>query len=131
MRFVIVGTSGVGKSTFANALANATGYPFIELDGLYWGKNWRAVPHEKFENSVLASTAGDSWVVDGNYSAVRDVLWARATHTFGSTSDDQQSSLGCSGAPSHVACCVQRFPTAIESLCAWRSSHGNPSCFGP
>jgi adenylate kinase family enzyme len=44
MRFVVVGTSGAGKSTFASALAKATGYPYIELDQFYWGENWAGVP---------------------------------------------------------------------------------------
>lgn len=80
MRFVAVGTSGSGKTAFANSLSKAMGCPHIELDRLYWGPNWVAVPPENFETAVRASTAGDSWVADGNYSAVRDVLWSRATH---------------------------------------------------
>lgn len=80
MRFVVIGTSGSGKSTLASALARAVDCPCIELDQLYWGPDWSAVPHEDFESKVRASAAGDRWVVDGNYSAVRDVLWARATH---------------------------------------------------
>lgn len=80
MRYVIVGTSGAGKSTFAAALAQATGCPHIELDALYWGPEWAAVPHEQFEAGVRAATAGERWVADGNYTAVREVLWGRATH---------------------------------------------------
>ena len=80
MRYVIVGTSGAGKSTFAAALAQATGCPHIELDALYWGPEWTAVPHEQFESRVRSATEGKCWVADGNYTAVREVLWARATH---------------------------------------------------
>ncbi|KAF0811382.1 hypothetical protein IGB42_04148 [Andreprevotia sp. IGB-42] len=80
MRFVVVGTSGSGKSIFAAALARAADCPCIELDQLYWGPGWTAVPQEHFERSVLVATSGGRWVADGNYSAVRDVLWARATH---------------------------------------------------
>ncbi|ALX17338.1 toxin [Burkholderia cepacia JBK9] len=80
MRVVVVGTSGSGKSIFSSALAAAADCPYIELDRLYWGRNWAAVPPEQFERAVLAATAGDHWVADGNYSAVRDVLWSRATH---------------------------------------------------
>jgi len=80
MRCVVVGTSGSGKSTFAQALAHAAGCPCIELDQLYWGPGWTAVPHEQFEDAVRAASSGDRWVADGNYSAVRDVLWSRATH---------------------------------------------------
>lgn len=37
------------------------------------------MPHAQFERAVLAATEGARWVADGNYSAVRDVLWPRAT----------------------------------------------------
>lgn len=80
MRYVIVGTSGAGKSTFAAALAQATDSPHIELDALYWGPEWQAVPHEQFEARVRSATESEGWVSDGNYTAVRDLLWGRATH---------------------------------------------------
>ena len=80
MRFLIIGTSGAGKSTFAQALAKAMACPYIELDKLYWGPDWKPVPHSSFENAVQESTFGECWVADGNYSAVRDLLWSRATH---------------------------------------------------
>lgn len=80
MRFVVVGTSGAGKSTFAGALAAAACCPHVELDRLYWAPGWQAVPVETFERSVRAATAEDRWVVDGNYSVVRELLWSRATH---------------------------------------------------
>lgn len=80
MRFVVVGTSGSGKTVFANLLSKAVGCPHIELDRLYWGPDWVAVPSEEFERAVSTATTGDSWVADGNYSVVREVLWSRATH---------------------------------------------------
>lgn len=80
MRFLVIGTSGAGKSTFAEALGKAAQCPHVELDRFYWGPGWEAVPHEQFERAALGATTGDRWVVDGNYSAVRDVLWPRATH---------------------------------------------------
>lgn len=80
MRFLVVGTSGAGKSTFAEALSKATACPWVELDALYWGPGWKAVPHAQFEHGVRAATQGERWVADGNYTAVREVLWPRATH---------------------------------------------------
>lgn len=80
MRCLVVGTSGAGKSTFARALAQAAGCPHIELDDLYWGADWMAVPHAEFEQAVRAATTGAHWVADGNYSAARDALWPQATH---------------------------------------------------
>jgi adenylate kinase family enzyme len=80
MRYLVVGTSGAGKSTFAQELAAATRCPHIELDSLYWGPDWQAVSPEQFRRSVTEATQRACWVADGNYSAVRDVLWSRATH---------------------------------------------------
>lgn len=80
MRYLVIGTSGAGKSTFAQALATATDATYIELDAHYWGPDWQAVPAEQFKRCVVAATQGQRWVADGNYSAVRDELWPRATH---------------------------------------------------
>ncbi|WP_225784278.1 toxin [Xenophilus sp. Marseille-Q4582] len=80
MRFVVVGTSGAGKTHFARALAQAIGGAHIELDALHWGPNWQPVPPAQFAAAVHAAAAGERWVADGNYSAVREALWPRATH---------------------------------------------------
>lgn len=79
MRFIIVGTSGSGKSTLAEALASELAIPRIELDALHWLPNWVERDDEGFRQLVAEATAGDRWVVDGNYSVVRDILWPRAT----------------------------------------------------
>ena len=82
MRYLVIGTSGAGKSSFAQKLAAAAQCTYIELDALYWGPNWQAVPPEQFEQSVLEASDKECWVADGNYSAVRDLLWPRATHVI-------------------------------------------------
>lgn len=80
MRYVVIGTSGAGKTTFARALAARLAVPYVELDALHWGPAWtpRAMP--EFAESVRAAAAAERWVADGNYTVVRDVLWPRATH---------------------------------------------------
>src|SRR5688500_6790994 len=78
-RVVVIGSSGCGKSRFARELAQLLGQPSVELDELYWAPNWMAKPEDEFRRLVSAAAASPSWVVDGNYSRMRDVLWTRAT----------------------------------------------------
>ena len=79
MRFVVIGTSGSGKSTFAKTFANTCGVTYVELDELFWAPNWTPHPTEVFKERVVAATEPERWVVDGNYSVVRAVLWPKAT----------------------------------------------------
>ncbi len=74
----VVGNSGSGKSTLARALAAELGVAHIELDAIYHQPGWQPLPAADFRARVDAATATGGWVVDGNYSAVRDLIWARA-----------------------------------------------------
>ena len=78
-RVVVVGSSGVGKSWLAGALAERLGCPFVELDELFWGTNWTPRPGAEFLSLVRAAAAGEHWVAAGNYSSARGELWSRAT----------------------------------------------------
>ena len=77
-RIVVVGTTGSGKTTTARRLAETLGYPHVELDALHWEPNWTPATVEVFRDRVRRAIEGPCWVVDGNYSAVRDVLWPAA-----------------------------------------------------
>lgn len=74
---MVVGTSSAGKTTFARRLATNLGTRAIELDSLYWGPGW--TPRSDFGEAVLAAAQQPRWVIDGNYSGVRDVVWRRST----------------------------------------------------
>ena len=80
-RVSVVGTSGVGKSTFASSLARVLGVSFLELDSVYHQADWAPLPASEFRARVAAAAAGECWVIDGNYSTVRDIAWAWQTHT--------------------------------------------------
>ncbi len=77
-KFVIIGTSSAGKSTFAKSLSALLGCSRIELDELFWAPHWQQKPVEDFKALVAQATQGARWVADGNYASVRDTLWGRA-----------------------------------------------------
>ena len=77
-RVSVVGSTGSGKTTFAAQLAARLGVPHIELDAIWWGPNWTHLVAETFAAKVDAATAADAWVCDGNFSAVRPIVLARA-----------------------------------------------------
>lgn len=79
-RIQVVGTSGSGKSTLAKALAADLGLPRLELDSIYHQANWTPLPDNEFRSQVADFTSADAWIVDGNYSKVRDILDGRITH---------------------------------------------------
>lgn len=78
-RVSVVGTSCSGKTTFARHLAAALHSQHIELDAIHWLPDWTPLPLEQFRLAVETAASGDDWVIDGNYSKVRDIIWARAT----------------------------------------------------
>jgi adenylate kinase family enzyme len=77
-RVSVVGNSGSGKTTVAIGIANALGVPHLELDAVFHQPNWEPLERELFRARVSQFVAGDGWVVDGNYSDVRDLVWQRA-----------------------------------------------------
>ena len=78
-RVIVVGTSCSGKTTLARQLSHALGAPHIELDAIHWKPGWEPRPAEEFRQLVGEAVAGERWVMDGNYSAGRDIVWGRAT----------------------------------------------------
>lgn len=82
MRLVVVGTSGSGKTMLARTLSAALSVPHIEMDAVNWQSGWRDIAtHEpdEFLRRIAEVASGDTWVVDGNYTRARAVLWPRAT----------------------------------------------------
>ena len=77
-RIVVVGCTGSGKTTVARTLAKLLDVPHVELDAHNWEPDWTAAQTDVFRQRVADAVSGDAWVVDGNYSAVRDLVWPRA-----------------------------------------------------
>ncbi|MBV8858809.1 MAG: DNA topology modulation protein [Acidobacteria bacterium] len=72
-RVLVIGSGGAGKSTFARRLAERLGLPVIHLDRVYWRAGWVEPPKDEWRRTVEELCAGDSWVMDGNYSGTLDV----------------------------------------------------------
>jgi adenylate kinase family enzyme len=77
-RISVVGTCGSGKTTTASQIAQRLGIDHVELDALHWEPNWTEAPLEVFRERVTRALRGETWVVDGNYGKVRDIVWGRA-----------------------------------------------------
>ncbi len=77
-RIHVVGTSGSGKTMLAKQIAQRLQLPHVELDALHWEPNWTAAEEHVFRERVERALQSDRWVVDGNYSRVRDLIWSQA-----------------------------------------------------
>lgn len=78
-RVIVIGPSCSGKSTLAARLAELLGLKFVELDALYWKPGWQPSDNEEFAARIREATAGERWVVAGNYTAhTFETIWPRA-----------------------------------------------------
>ena len=77
-RIVVIGTTCSGKTTLAAQLAQRLDVCHVELDALNWQPNWTEAPLEAFRARVTEALSTNTWVVDGNYRKVRDIVWTRA-----------------------------------------------------
>jgi adenylate kinase family enzyme len=77
-RILIVGPTGAGKTSTAKTLARRSGLPNVELDRLVLGPEWTQLPDEDARRRVAAVVTEESWLINGNYAAVRDIVWRRA-----------------------------------------------------
>jgi shikimate kinase len=64
---VIANTSGSGKTTVGQELADRLGVPFVELDSLVHGPGWTEISDDGLRQLVEPVLTGEGWVVDGTY----------------------------------------------------------------
>ena len=77
-RILVIGNSGSGKTTLASRISNLFDIPHIELDAIFHQANWSPLDDDAFRERVQTETLQTDWVVCGNYSIVRDIIWERA-----------------------------------------------------
>ena len=78
----MIGSSCAGKTTLARTIASIRGCPHIELDAIHWKPDWVEAPLEEMRERTREAVSAENWALDGNYSRVRDIVWARATHVI-------------------------------------------------
>ena len=74
----MIGSAGSGKTTVATELAEVLGCAHIELDAIFQQPGWTHPDTEEFRRQIHAAVSAPAWVADGNYSAVRDLVWQQA-----------------------------------------------------
>jgi len=77
-RFIVIGCTGSGKTTMAQAISKRLSIPHVEMDSLFWKPGWGETPDDELFSKVDGATRGDAWVLDGNYSRTRPITWPRA-----------------------------------------------------
>jgi adenylate kinase family enzyme len=68
-RILVMGSSGSGKSTFAQRLSAITGIPIVSLDALFWKPGWMPSDGAEFQQRVTEAVALPRWIIDGNYAS--------------------------------------------------------------
>ena len=78
-RFVVIGSTGSGKTTLATKLATLIDGTLLELDELAWQPGWKKLLRPQVREKVVGVVAtSERWASAGNYNHLQDVLWARA-----------------------------------------------------
>lgn len=67
-RIVILGCSGVGKSTLARELGVRLGLPVVHLDREFWQPGWVEPDKAEWAARLDVLVAGEHWVTDGNFN---------------------------------------------------------------
>lgn len=77
-RILVVGPCGAGKSTLAVELGERLDLPVHHLDQLHWHPGWVEGSTEDLQAQLAAITAGERWLIDGNYGGTMAGRLARA-----------------------------------------------------
>lgn len=77
-RIWVIGPPGSGKTTLSRKIEDQFQIPAYELDQFFWGPKWTRVNEAEFVKSVNEICKLNSWIIDGQYSNVSDMIFSRA-----------------------------------------------------
>src|SRR5215470_5398132 len=80
-RILVMGSSGSGKSTFAQRLSAITGIPVVSLDALFWKPGWIESDRAEFRARMAEVTRQPRWIMDGNYTSAAGELRREVSDT--------------------------------------------------
>ncbi len=70
MKIAVLGYSGAGKSTLARILGEHYDIPVLHLDTVQFLPDWKIRNEQEKKQLAFDFMQQDSWVIDGNYSAL-------------------------------------------------------------
>ncbi|TIX89230.1 AAA family ATPase [Rhizobium sp. P44RR-XXIV] len=66
-RILVIGCSGTGKSTLAQAIASLRGLTYVSMDrDIFWLPGWKPRPRAEAISRIEQAVAGPRWIMDGN-----------------------------------------------------------------
>lgn len=77
-RITIIGSTGSGKSTLARQLSEILELEWFSIDENFWKPNWVEGDHDEVIEKYRKFVQNERWVIEGNYSWLRPIIWERA-----------------------------------------------------
>lgn len=77
-RIWIIGGPGSGKTYLSKQISLNRDITHIELDQLFWLPHWQRESDSNLQHKVAQISNQDSWIIDGVYIQVGEILSARA-----------------------------------------------------
>jgi adenylate kinase family enzyme len=66
-RILVIGCSGTGKSTLAQAIASLSDLTYVSMDrDIFWLPGWKSRPRPEALALIEQAVAGQRWIMDGN-----------------------------------------------------------------
>lgn len=81
-RIAVYGGSGSGKTHFSKKLGDMLDIPVFHLDDIFHVPNWKQLNTEDFRSKIKEITSQDKWIIDGNYSKIKDIVLSKTTFVF-------------------------------------------------